>query len=104
MLNHINRLTPVQSDHSPIMLRISSVSGQTRGRGYWKFSNSLTEDEDFVEKLRMYINDVKSTFHDHQDPRTNWEFLKYKIQKFSNRHTLEQAKKNTKIKTKGPRI
>ena len=61
-------------------------------QGYWKFNNSLTEDKDFVEKLRMYINDVQSTFHKHQDPRTNWEFLKYKIQRFLIRYTLEQAK------------
>ena len=87
------QLTPVQSDHSPIVLHISSVSEQTRGRRYWKFNNSLTEDKDFVEKLRTYINDVKSTFNEHQDSRISWEFLKYKIQRFSNRYTLEQAKK-----------
>ena len=86
------QLTPVQSNHSPIVLQISPISEQTRGRGYWKFNNSLTEDEVFVEKLRTYINDVKSTFNEHRDSRINWEFLKYKIQRFSNRYTLEQAK------------
>ena len=75
------------------MLHISSISEQTRDRGYWKFNNSLTEDKDFVEKLRTYINDIKSTFNEHQDSRINWEFLKYKIQRFSNRYNLEQEKK-----------
>ena len=75
------------------MLHISSISEQTQGRGYWKFNNSLTEDKVFVEKLRTYISDVKSTFNKHQDSRIKWEFLKYKIQRFSNRYTLEQAKK-----------
>ena len=83
------------------MLHISSISEQTRGRGYWKFNNSLTEDKVLVEKLRTYINDVKSTFNEHQDSRINKEFHKYKIQRFSNRYTLEQVKK-TKSKTKGP--
>ena len=41
----------------------------------------------------MYNNDVKSTFNEHQDSRINWEFLKYKIQRFSNKYTFEQAKK-----------
>ena len=82
------QLTPVQSDHSPIVLHISSIA---RGRGYWKFNNSPTEDKVFVEKLGTFINDVKSTFNGHQDSRINWEFLKYKIQRFSNRYTLEQA-------------
>ena len=75
------------------MLHISSISEQTRGRGCWKFNDSLTEDKDFVEKLRTYINDVKSTFNEHQDSRINWEFLKYKIQRSSNSYTLEQAEK-----------
>ena len=44
--------------------------------------------------LKSYINDVKSTVCEHQDPRANWEFLKYKIQRFSNRYTLEHAKQN----------
>ena len=49
----------------------------------------------------MYINDVKSTFHEHQDPTTNLEFLKYKIQRFSNRFTLKQAK-TRKSRQKAP--
>ena len=73
---------PVQSDHSPIVSRISSISEQTRGRGYWKFNSSLTEDKDCIEKLRTYIDDVKSTFHELQDPRTNWEFLEQWIEEF----------------------
>ena len=85
------QLTPVRSVHSPIVLHISSMSELTRGKGYWKFNNCPTADKDFVEKLRTYINDVKSTFNGHQDSRINWEFLKYKIRRFSNRYTLEQA-------------
>ena len=43
-------LSPVQSDHSPIVLKISSCAkSDLRGRGYWKFNNSLTEDPLFVE-------------------------------------------------------
>ena len=35
-------LSPLESDHSPILLRITSVQeGQHRGRGYWKFNSSL---------------------------------------------------------------
>ena len=71
------------------MLHISSISEQTRGRGNWKFNKSLTDDKDFVEKL-MYVSDIKTTFHEHQDPKINLKFLKYKIKKFSNRYTLEQ--------------
>ena len=44
-------LSPIQSDHSPIVLKISSCakSDYLRDRGYWKFNNSLTEDRLYVE-------------------------------------------------------
>ena len=37
-------LSPIQSDHSPIYLKINPLSDIMRGPGYWKFNNSLTED------------------------------------------------------------
>ena len=68
-------LSPIQSDHSPIVLKISSCAKSVlRGRGYRKCYNSLTEDPLF-------------------DPRVNWEFLKYKIFRFAKRYANEKAEK-----------
>ena len=39
---------PVQSDHSPIFIKISSLQETARGPGYWKFYNSLVNDPTFV--------------------------------------------------------
>ena len=70
-------LSPIQSDYSPIVLKISSCAkSDLRGRRYWKFNNSLTEDPLFVESLQDEIKTVSSNFKDEQDPRVNWEFLK----------------------------
>ena len=91
-------LSPVQSDHSPIVLKISSCAkSELRGRGYWKFNNSFTEDLLFVESLQDEIKTVSSSFRDDQDPRVNWEFLKYKIFRFSKRYANVKAEE-TKIK------
>ena len=52
------QLTAVQSDHSPTIIRISSISDeQPRGRSYWKFNNLLTQDKVFVETLKENINE-----------------------------------------------
>ena len=43
-------LTTIQSDHAPILLHVSSMKEErSRNRGYWKFNNSLTEGDHFVE-------------------------------------------------------
>ena len=56
-------LHPFLSDHSPVILRVSSlVDNESRGRGYWKFNNSLTNDNKFVETLKNNICEWKSMF------------------------------------------
>ena len=57
------------SDHSPVILQISSVvDSESRGRSYWKFNNSLPNDNKFVETLKNNICEWKSMFDSQQDP------------------------------------
>ena len=69
---------------------------QSWGRRYWKFNISLTEDDHFVESLKSYIKNFKPSF---DDPRVNWEFLKYKIFRFSKGYASEQAEKRKTRRT-----
>ena len=45
----------VQSDHLAIVLKVSPTNEGERGRTYWKFNNSLLDDNDFIEGLRQKI-------------------------------------------------
>ena len=91
------KLTAVQSDHAPILLHVSSMKeDQSWGRGYWKFNNSLTKDDHFIESLKSYIKNFKPSF---DDPRLNWEFLKYKIFRFSKGYANEQTEKRKTRRT-----
>ena len=90
-------LSPLQSDHSPILLRITSIQeGQHRGRGYWKFDNSLINDPVFVNSLKEERNNVASSFDKEQDQTVNWEYLKYKIFKFSKDYVNKKAEQRKK--------
>ena len=93
-VKNCKQLTAVQSDHSPIIIHISSISDeQPRGRGYWKFNNLLTQDKVFVETLKQNINERVSVSDKQQDPRVNWEFLKHKSFRSSKQYANEQAEK-----------
>ena len=45
----------VQSDHSTITLTLCPVSENVRGRAYWKFNSSLTQDNYFIDSLKSQI-------------------------------------------------
>ena len=62
-------LFSLSSDHSPVKLKMQSISTDTRGRGYWKFNNSLLQNKQFVSDMKNKINEVVSTFRDFDDPR-----------------------------------
>ena len=68
----------IGSDHSILHLNISLNKHANRGRGYWKFNNSLLEDKSFVGKIKSHIQDVIQEAFDLPDPRVNGNFLNIK--------------------------
>ena len=51
------------------------------GKCYWKFNNSLLDDNDFIEDTKNTINQFIAESKTFEGPRINWEFLKYKFRK-----------------------
>ena len=72
-------LCPLQSDHSLVVLKLRSAESAERGSGYWKFNNSSLNDAEFVTEMKEFMSQVIKKFDSFDDPRVNWEFLKYKI-------------------------
>ena len=64
-----------------------------RGPGYWKSNNSLTEDATYVSRMKDLIRDIVSSFFQNDDPRIDWEFLKYKIRQFTQTYSKEKGRK-----------
>lgn len=48
----------VKSDHSAIFLHLKFGSSNKRGPAYWRFNNSLLQDEQFVTKMKELIPKV----------------------------------------------
>ena len=49
--------TSYRSDHSPVYLTLQFYN-QTKGKGTWKFNNSLLHDKDYVIEIKKCINDT----------------------------------------------
>jgi hypothetical protein len=80
-----------RSDHSPVCMKLKFIN-QTRGRGTWKFNNSLLTDNEFVNKVKQNINEVITEYEydpdmDLENPENTfridshllWETIKVKI-------------------------
>lgn len=50
-----------RSDHSGILLELV-LNTNERGRGYWKFNNSLLKDQQYVNVVKNTISEVKQTY------------------------------------------
>ena len=66
----IDIIPSVVSDHSAILLKLRPTYEGNRGRSYWKFISSLTEDKQFVNSLKMRFRYLKKKHFSH---RSNYE-------------------------------
>ena len=79
----IDIIPSIASDHSAIILKLRPTYEGNRGRSYWKFNSSLTEDRQFVNSLKNEIPVFEKEVCFLTDPIMKWEFLKFKFREFS---------------------
>ena len=51
-------LASLLTDHSPITFSYCKNEESNRGRGLWKFNNSLIENEEYVHQMKKFIPDT----------------------------------------------
>ena len=71
----IEIIPSVQSDHSTSKLNFCNVQNEARGRGYWKFNNSLIQNKEFVEAMKNAIPNFLKSASSFDDPIMKWEFV-----------------------------
>ena len=87
----------MNSDYSPIYLKLAENTSLSRGRSYWKF-NSFLKEPDYINAMRTEIEKVKNTeLTLIAEPRMKWKVLKYRIRQFSRSYSMNTAgKRNCK--------
>ena len=89
-------LAPFSTDHSPCLFSVDLRKDKNRGKGLWKFNNSLSMnfEHDFLTKIKFHIKSTLETLEIKgiTDFQVKWEFLKYEIRKFP----IEFSKPNPK--------
>lgn len=87
------------SDHSPVTISIKPEGKhERRGPGFWKFNNSLLENEEFTTKMSFIIKHAAEKHKDIADKRLYWEMLKMEIRMFVIRFAKTKANADRNIK------
>ena len=68
LVNAIKIIPSVQSDHSALKLKISSLTEGSKGPSYWKFNNTLISDEEYVNNMKSKIPQFYRELRVLQDP------------------------------------
>ena len=102
-----------RSDHSPVLINLK-FSSQIRGKGTWKFNNSLLKETEFIEKVK---GDIKTVIEEYEsDPSIDietedkqfnisyqllWDMIKLKVRgsaiSFSSFRKKEQNNKEKEL-------
>ena len=88
----VDIIPAIRSDHSDITLYINGIENSTYGPSFWKFSGSLSEDEEYVDLIRNKIGDWVDESREIKDPRVTWDYFKYKMRY----ETIGYSKKKAK--------
>ena len=85
-------VTSIKTDHSAITLDIDSISGAFRGPSFWKFNNSLLDDESYVDLITDKIPTWLDEISYNHDVRVQWDWLKYNVRKETIHYSKTKAK------------
>ena len=88
--------TSIAPDHKTICLSLKWPKVTPRGPGFWKFSNTLLEDEDNINKVRDIYPQLREKYEDVQDKRIFWELLKMEIRSITIAFTKAKSKLTNK--------
>ena len=81
-------LTPISTDHSPVLFSLSKGKDCLRGKGFF----SLTKDQNYIIEIKKLIRSFCATNKSLFNRQLKWEFLKYEVRKFTINYTKQITK------------
>jgi hypothetical protein len=83
----------VYSDHNPIVLELYLTMEQKRGKGLWKFNNSLLSDTDYITKVKNKLDECIQRYKEMKDHCLKWDTIKAELRGLTISHATYASKK-----------
>ena len=85
-------LTPILTDHSPVLFSFSKGNECLRGKGFWKYNSSLIKDQNYITEIKKLSRILCTANESLYNCQLKWELLKYEFQKSIINYMKEIAK------------
>lgn len=92
--SHCDIKPSIKTDHSLITLQLKANSDIKRGKGLWKFDNSLLSDDLFVDYLNGMIDKLLIDYEYYDNLSLKWEIMKMDLRTAIIGYSKTQAKLN----------
>ena len=92
-------LTPISTDHSPVLFSLSKGKDCLRSKGFWKFNSSLTKDQNYITEIKKLICSFCTTNESLFNCQLIWKLLKCEVRKFTINYTKQTAKEKQQQQT-----
>ena len=95
LIKEVNIKPSYGSDHSILTMEMKIINTDKRGRGYWKFSNSLLTDIEYVNIIKQTINKLKNEVK-MDNKNMLWEYLKCQMRTDTIIYAISKSKQERK--------
>jgi len=91
-IDKVDMFTSIKTDHSAITLDLKSITENKHGPSFWKFNNSLLDDQNYINTINENIPQWIEEVVNENDIRICWDWLKYKIRYETMRYSKKKAR------------
>ena len=67
-------LTPISTDHSPVLFSLSQEKDNIRSKSFWKFNSSLIKDQNYINEIKDLICNFNTKNDCDFSRQLKWEF------------------------------
>ena len=82
-VSNVGITSSIAPDHKTLLLFLALPETTPRGPGFWKFNNTLLDDENYTAQIRDLVLQIREKYSFMQDKQLFWELMKMEIREKS---------------------
>ena len=90
----------IKTDHSLINISFYLTKTPARGRGFWKFNNSLLADKEYVDMIKCFLEKCHEKFQSVENKTLMWDCIKCEVRGITISYCIKKAKEKRHYETK----